>query len=426
MTVLSFSSTRSDTRATRPRSSASKRFIFKKRKQLFRRKGGGGGGRSSSGGKTSTSAKSGGSSSSASKHGASSTFTKSSGAKPISVSNSGAKSTTANAYSDGGGSIVTLDSDSHFAGRLGGSGARDTVYGTSRFGSGYPYGGYGQYVDSRPLPYYFYPVPTTNNYYGGNEYLNATPDERPGGNLIVAIVQPSWGPGNVTYRILGDNSSVISVFAALVSNCSVVNATSEFYAYSASESIWPVPEQVVQYYRASSFLLSLDGYNNTASLPANMPASNNSASVSIADTPLPSSLNITFFECVNQTIGASVPLVDPPVPKKLSSSAIVGITFGAIFGLGFLICLLCVLSDRCKRYRKERRERKKKLLLKSISSPAGWDTKKTEPAWREEKSSPRFPEKAPGSPASHEALLASPVTSPGAFGGTSPMSSWHS
>lgn len=43
------------------------------------------------------------------------------------------------------------------------------VYGSSTFGSGYPYGGYGIYVDNRPCPYYFYPVPPANNHYGGDE-----------------------------------------------------------------------------------------------------------------------------------------------------------------------------------------------------------------------------------------------------------------
>jgi len=57
----------------------------------------------------------------------------------------------------------------------------------------------------------------------------------------------------------------------------------------------------VQYYRASSVVLTLDGYNNTAALSNDTNATN---------TPLPASVNTTFLDCLNQTIGAAVPLID--------------------------------------------------------------------------------------------------------------------
>jgi hypothetical protein len=57
----------------------------------------------------------------------------------------------------------------------------------------------------------------------------------------------------------------------------------------------------VQYYRASSVALSLDGYNNSAVFaPEN----------STADTPLPSSVDTNLLDCLNGTIGLAVPLVD--------------------------------------------------------------------------------------------------------------------
>lgn len=43
------------------------------------------------------------------------------------------------------------------------------VYGTSRFGSGYTYGGSGSSVAYRPFPFIFYPAPPAEHYYGGDE-----------------------------------------------------------------------------------------------------------------------------------------------------------------------------------------------------------------------------------------------------------------
>lgn len=62
----------------------------------------------------------------------------------------------------------------------------------------------------------------------------------------------------------------------------------------------PRPEQVIQYYRASSIALTLDGYNNSATYgPEGSP-----------DTPLPPDVDNTLLSCLNGTIGAAAPLVD--------------------------------------------------------------------------------------------------------------------
>ncbi|KAL5529661.1 hypothetical protein ACEPAG_5646 [Sanghuangporus baumii] len=319
---------------------------------LFRRKGGGGkGGGSGKGGKSGS--KGGSSASSiAKKKGASDAFVKSRGSKSFAVTGSGSSGYP---YSSGGGKHIKLPSSSSFSGREAGGGDRNTIYGTSHFGSGYPYGGYGYYVDYRPFPYYFYPVPCSYNYYGGDEYLNAA--DRPGGNLVTALVKPSYNTSSVTYRLVGDNSSVVAVFDALVANCSVANSSSAFSTFTPSNTVWPLPEQVVQYYRASSFALSLDGYNNTAALPANAPASNNSKPVEMADTSLPSGLNMTFLSCVNNTIGASVPLVETP-KRGLSSGLIASIVGASISGLFVLVIAFCCLRGCLKGSRKEKKEKK--------------------------------------------------------------------
>ena len=130
------------------------------------------------------------------------------------------------------------------------------------------------------------------------------------------------------YRIVADNSSVISVFQALVSNCSVTNS-SDISPYYPSNNTWPLPEQVVQYYRASSFALSLDSYNNTAALASNAPVTNTSTTKSVPVSPLPNSINNTFLVCLNTTVGASIPLVDPiskdDLYEIIGAAAFVGI-----------------------------------------------------------------------------------------------------
>ncbi|KLO06146.1 hypothetical protein SCHPADRAFT_946334 [Schizopora paradoxa] len=276
-------------------------------KQLVPRKGGGGG-RGRSGGR------SGGSKGSpASKKHAPSSFTNSRFSNSFKIS--GTKST-ASPYSDGGGKWFKLNTG-RFSGRMSGGGKRQNVYGTRTFGSGYPYGGSGYYLSSRPFPYGFYPIFIQEGYYGDDEYSDSNSTDRPGGNLVAAIVQPSYNTSSVTYRIVGDNSSISAVYAALVANCSVANSSNCIYAFTPSSnsnaSMWPLPEQVIQWYRASSFALSLDGYNNTAALASNQPPSNSSTDYTrLPDTPLPDGLNTTFLSCVNYTVGESVPLLDGP------------------------------------------------------------------------------------------------------------------
>lgn len=150
-------------------------------------------------------------------------------------------------------------------------------------------------------------------------------------------MQPDWNTSSVTYRIIGDNTSVTAVFDALVANCTVANSSTAITAFDPSPLTYPLPEQVIQYYRASSLALSLDGYNNTAALILNMPASNSSAPITMPDTPLPANVNMTFLACINLTTGASVPLVDAPGHKKLSASTIGGTIGGSLLGLAVLI-----------------------------------------------------------------------------------------
>lgn len=107
---------------------------------------------------------------------------------------------------------------------------------------------------------------------------------------------------NNTFHLLADNATVNSLIESVAANCTLGNTTAlTAMPLNTSDPSQPRPEQAVQYYRASSVVLTLDGYNDTAAL---------SNDTNLPDTPLPSWVDATFLNCLNQTIGAAVPLVD--------------------------------------------------------------------------------------------------------------------
>ena len=106
-----------------------------------------------------------------------------------------------------------------------------------------------------------------------------------------------------TFRILADNVTVVDLISDIQANCSSNLSGSSSNTpspYNDSLTALPQPEQTIQYYRASSVALTLDGYNNTGALgPDGTP-----------DTLLPTNIDTSLLDCLNQTIGAAVPLID--------------------------------------------------------------------------------------------------------------------
>lgn len=172
--------------------------------------------------------------------------------------------------------------------------------------------------------------------------------------MTTAVIQPLNNTVNpVTYRIIGDKSSIDAVYTALILNCPIVNGTSTISPYSPNRTTLPQPEQVVQWYRASTFALTLDVYNNSAASYANMPSSPSIPALPLSDdTPLPSTLNRTFLECLNQTIGAAVPLINNDTSKHLTITEISEIATFAVFGLAILLFVLWSCLYCCCHWRK--------------------------------------------------------------------------
>ncbi|KAH7334671.1 hypothetical protein B0J17DRAFT_720207 [Rhizoctonia solani] len=283
--------------------------------------GGGGGGKGgSSGGKGNSGGSRGGTS------GGSSSSSSSGGSRPGSrggVSFGGGNGRGSTTYSSGGGRTSTIPSGT-FSGRSIGGGTRSQVYGSSRYGSGYTYGGGGSSVAGRGFPFGYWPVyiPVGGAaYYGYREYGPVHNASRPGGEIQQALVRstswpaiqssnstnsttPAINNATASYYIVGDADTVSAVMEELVEACSVVS-TQGVAVNETNPSIYF--EQAVQFYRASSFMLVLTSYNNTAN---RIPINGTEPPTGIPDTPLPPGTDMNFFNCLNTTIDASIPIMD--------------------------------------------------------------------------------------------------------------------
>jgi len=221
-------------------------------------------------------------------------------------------------YDLGSAPIITISSGSLFAGRQEGGGLRPAIYGTATYGSGYGlgYNTSGHGVGGLGFPYVFWPVVWGPGFGYGADYLHdseyGTPDNtsRPGGPLYQVQLQPE--PSTSTYFIVADNSTVNTLIVSISKNCTGSNFASPEPFTGTNESA-PLPEQAIQYYRASTIVLTLDGYNNTAALSDN---------ATLPNVPLPAITNETFLTCVNETIGAAAPILGfITVTGSLSGSA---------------------------------------------------------------------------------------------------------
>ncbi|KAL5522952.1 hypothetical protein ACEPAF_1219 [Sanghuangporus sanghuang] len=286
--------------------------VSSKRVRYKRKGGGGGGGRGGrgGGGRGENSSRD-GSTSSGSRGGL--TGSSSNGARPPVSIGSGASTcgrTSARPYGNGGGTVKTIPSSQPFAGRAQGGATRSNIHGSRTYGSGYLAAGGAAYLHD-------------------SEYGEPNNSSRPGGSLTTVPLLPS--SGNTTLHVIADNATTASLLSSVATNCSSYLASNTsnntILSFDPTNSSMPKPEQVVQYYRASSIVLTIDGYNNTVAL-------NQSATLNDTDTSLPSWVNSQVLDCVNQTIGAAAPLIDD---ETSSASARLG-THDAS-GIGLMIFL---------------------------------------------------------------------------------------
>ncbi|KAJ6477406.1 hypothetical protein C8R47DRAFT_1178762 [Mycena vitilis] len=267
--------------------------FWSEKKQLTRRRGGGksGGGGAKGGGETGGAGGTGGTTRST----------------PISAAGT---SKSATSYGAGGGPAVTIPSGQLFSGRVEGTGTRAQVFGTQTYGSGYP-GITGRGVAGRGFPFYFWPLSfgvgaggTGAYLHSNSEYGHSDNSSRPGGVMTTTSFQ-SNGSNATVFRVLADLATINDLSSDILANCSAslnnatVTSQGAPVTYNDTSTSPPQPEQVVQWYRASSISLSLDGYNNTSIFQAE----------GTPDIPLPSGIDTTLLDCLNQTIGLAAPLI---------------------------------------------------------------------------------------------------------------------
>jgi hypothetical protein len=157
---------------------------------------------------------------------------------------------------------------------------------------------------------------------GNNEYGRPDDETRPGGPQTVAIIPSANSGSNTTFRFLTDRDSVEAMKPILAERCGTYIQNKDSIAserYNGSTVTPPRPEQVVQYYRASTAALALDGYNNTAIFEAE----------GTPDVSLPAGIDNDLLTCLNNTIGEAIPLEESAgfihSPAPLAIFTIVGV-----------------------------------------------------------------------------------------------------
>jgi hypothetical protein len=144
------------------------------------------------------------------------------------------------------------------------------------------------------------------------QYGRPDNSSRPGGPMtqITFVSASPSSSSNSTFFVLADNTTTASLLTSIWDNCTSVFSTSLStpnnsvpLPYNDTVPGSPQPEQAVQYYRASSVVLTLNGYNDTAALADNVTGP-------VGDVPLPGNTDQNLLNCLNYTIGAAVPLID--------------------------------------------------------------------------------------------------------------------
>ncbi|CCA75192.1 hypothetical protein PIIN_09176 [Serendipita indica DSM 11827] len=232
-------------------------------------------------------------------------------------------------WGGGGGATWTISNDSAhpFVSRQFGGGKRRDIRGSKTFGSGYPWDSDdASTLNGRGFPFGVWPLWWGNDFMGTDEYNSTMDTIRPGGQLVTAEVKltdPKWYRGSTkdeTYYVLGDVQSVTFIMISFVNWCHTTPAWPRKFDPLAANT--PIRlENVIQYYRASSFALASTLYNNTF---ARTTSANSTGS-----SPLPQQVDRSEFrKCVDGVIANALPIMNKP-PRIIKPS----LKWGLIFGL---------------------------------------------------------------------------------------------
>jgi hypothetical protein len=145
---------------------------------------------------------------------------------------------------------------------------------------------------------------------GSDEYGPELDLIRPGGQLVVMPVTSDISYWNITetYYTIGDRDSSVAVMNSLVTWCDALPAwPAPFNPNSNTTNSTTTPtvhvQNVIQYYRASSFALAYPNYTNAFALNT---TAEGTESTSLPDIVLASS----FRMCVDGVIANALPILD--------------------------------------------------------------------------------------------------------------------
>jgi hypothetical protein len=169
---------------------------------------------------------------------------------------------------------------------------------------------------------------------GSSEYGPALNPLRPGGELVTIPLKTQTKYYNVSedevYHMIGDRDSSLFTMISLVTACHVTPAWPSKFIPTSSNSTIRI-ENVIQYYRASSFALAYRGYNNTLSLD------------NAGGTPLPEAVTYSkFMRCIDDTIINALPIMNTGAGLA-SPGATVG-WFLLSYGFWVVVLLIALLS----------------------------------------------------------------------------------
>jgi hypothetical protein len=153
---------------------------------------------------------------------------------------------------------------------------------------------------------------------------------RPGGALeSYTLLQTGVtnATGN-TFAVYGDHNSIEDLLPIFQKDCGVAE---QFGANFTAD-----PTTAVANYRANSFALLLQGYNNTLPDVERESTDNSTLPNEILNAqpaPLPSTVNTTYFDCLNSTIVNNLGLIQTSGGSALAPSG------APVFVVGFVLWL---------------------------------------------------------------------------------------
>ncbi|CAG7851151.1 SubName: Full=Uncharacterized protein {ECO:0000313/EMBL:CCA75194.1} [Serendipita indica DSM 11827] len=275
-------------------------------------------------------------------------------------------------WGDGGGKAWTISNDSYhpFVGREFGGAKRRDIRGSNAFGSGYTYGVKDtSIVSGRAFPFGTWPLYWADNFMNSTtEYGSHLDAVRPGGHLSVVSLRSTNGQIDTArdevYYAIGDSQSLLAILVSYVTWCHADLAwPTRFDPLSPNATV--KMENVLQYYRASSFALASVSFTNPQARNVSYDGTY-AIPDRIKDSP--------FWQCLDSTTASALPIMNPPAkgPQTGKIIAIVCpllwlmlIAAWYLFGMLYFGCL--ELRDLIWNFDLRMAERKETLRLRKES-----------------------------------------------------------